>query len=117
MKMLMVAATAVVLGACPAFAQSYTEPSQSGPWSDDRTNPSLRAQPPGGAYQGYFETRDRPPEQTAEVPSGPTQRKRPHPGTLTKFNSNSGYGPEVEFDVERREAEQQKMQERQQAPR
>ena len=106
MKMMMVAAAATLIGAGPALAQSYSPQGETaqGPWSDDRVNPGLREQPPGGAYQGYLESRDRPPEQMAEVPSTPAPSK--HPGTLNKFNSNSGYGPEVQFDVDRRAAQQ-----------
>lgn len=110
MKVMMLAAAIAMLGAGPALAQSYGSETGTtqGPPSDDRVDPSLRAEPPAGAYQGYFESRDLP-QQTAEVPSEPEAAK-PHPGTLKKFNSNSGYGPEVEFEVERREAQQKKMQ-------
>lgn len=98
--LLLAAATLALMGAGPVLAQ--TAPGQP----ESPTPPSERAQPPAGAYQGYFESRE--PEQTAEVPSEPAQR-RPHPGTLKKFNSNSGYGPEVEFEVERREAQQKQQ--------
>lgn len=106
MKTHLLAATCLALvGAGPVLAQNVQDlPGQS----NDLTQPSLREQPPAGAYQGYWESRDRPPEQTAEVPSVPEQRHQ-HPGTLKKFNSNSGYGPEVQFDVDRREAQQQKQ--------
>lgn len=101
MKVMMVAATVAMLGAGPALAQSYSPDSTQAPPSDDTLDPSLRAEPPGGAYQGYLDSRDIP-EQTAELPDEAEQSV--HPGTLKKFNSNSGYGPEVEFDQQRRDA-------------
>lgn len=106
MKVMMVAAAVAMLGAGPALAQSYS-PTQ-GPQSDDRYNPSLRSEPPAGSYQGYWENRQLPEQQTAEVPSARADKPHPHPGTLKKFNSNSGYGPEVQFDVDRREAQQKR---------
>lgn len=98
---MMVVALAAALAAPGALAQSQEHGSQSG-----------ATEPPGGAYRGYFDSRDIPQEQTAQVPDE-SQEQRPAPGTLRKFNSNSGYGPEVQFDVDRREAAKRAEQQKQ----
>lgn len=86
-------ALAAVLAAGPALAQGR---------SSDTGYPSgSTTAPPGGTYQGLTETR-RTPEEIASGPSQPAPK--PHPGKLRKFSSNNGYGPEVQFDVDRREA-------------
>ncbi|HLO75334.1 MAG TPA: hypothetical protein VK196_02615 [Magnetospirillum sp.] len=101
MKQAMIAiAVLATVAAGPTLAQTVQQ--------DQRVPAGRELEPPGGAYQGYQETRN-PPEQVAEVPGVPERGNRPHPGTLTKFNSNTGYGPEVEFEKERREAQQREL--------
>jgi len=62
-------------------------------------------QPPGGTYEGYPQSRPGG-QQQAELPNERPADKV-HPGTLRKFNSNRGGGPEVEFEVQaQKEAEE-----------
>lgn len=98
MKPIVPLALLMALTACPVVAQ------------DNPASRPLTTQPPAGSYQGYLNSPSNPEQQqTAEVPSEP-KSKPLHPGTLRKFNSNSGYGPEVEFETERRQQQQQQMQ-------
>ncbi|HTH16474.1 MAG TPA: hypothetical protein VL974_07465 [Magnetospirillum sp.] len=98
MKPMIPLAMLLALAACPVVARDYNSPSQP-----------QTTEPPAGSYKGYDESRDLPlSQQTAEVPSYP-RGAHPHPGTLERLNSNSGYGPEVEFEAERRQAERNKI--------
>lgn len=101
---MMVVALVAALAAPAALAQEWK--------SQEHGSQSGATNPPGGSYQGYFNSRDYPAEQTAQVPDE-TKQKRTDPGTLRKFNSNSGYGPEVQFDVDRREAAKRAEQQKQ----
>jgi len=84
------AVTAVLAAASPALAQERRPQT---------------TQPPGGTYEGYQQSQPGG-QQQAELPDERPVDK-PHPGTLRKFNSNRGGGPEVEFDVQaQKEAEQ-----------
>lgn len=97
MKQAFVFAVIAALTALPAVAQDRSPPVRT------------ETPPPGGSYQGYLNSRDIPPEQTAQMPSDEQPARKPHPGTLRRFNSNSGYGPEVQFDVDRRDGEKQRQ--------
>ena len=55
-------------------------------------------QAPGGTYEGYQQSRPGG-QQQAELPNERPADKA-HPGTLRKFNSNRGGGPEVEFETQ-----------------
>lgn len=85
----------------------------SGALAQERQPLGSATEPPGGTYQGYSNSReyDERNQQTAQMPATP--EARPAPGTLRKFNSNSGYGPEVQFDVDRREAAERARQQEQ----
>ncbi|MGE5516316.1 MAG: hypothetical protein ACM31D_10920 [Bacteroidota bacterium] len=95
---------------CAALAAFLAAPAAFSQQADPRGSAT---EPPGGAYRGYPDTRDVPEQQTAQVPSV-AEEGRIDPGTLRKFNSNSGYGPEVQFDVDRREAAKRALEQRQQ---
>jgi hypothetical protein len=83
---------AAVIASVPAFAQVRETPAT--PRS-------------GGTSQGYPQWQPGGQQQQAEVPQE-RQADKPHPGTLRKFNTNRGGGPEVEFETQaQREAEQQ----------
>lgn len=86
----------------------------SGAIAQERQPLGSSTEPPGGAYQGYSNSReyDERNQQTAQMPATPGRRT--DPGTLRKFNSNSGYGPEVQFDVDRREAAERARQQQEQ---
>ena len=80
---------AAVIVSAPAFAQVNQPP----------TSPK-----PGGSYEGYQQSQPGG-QQQAELPNERPVDK-PHPGTLRKFNSNRGGGPEVEFETQaQKEAE------------
>ena len=81
----------LALAAAPALAQ------------DRQTQaPGTQQSSPGGAQQSS-EFRDRASEPAAVAPDSPRYYRR-HPGKLTKFNTGSAGVPEVQFDVDRREA-------------
>jgi hypothetical protein len=86
---------AAALAAAPALAQEWR--------SQEHGSQSGATEPPGGSYQGYLGQDERlGDQQQAQVPEETTPHR--DPGTLRKFNSNTGYGPEVQFDEDRREA-------------
>lgn len=94
MKLMTSLAALAFLACAPAFAQSQASQPQT-------------TAPPGGSYQGYPNSRSTP-DQTAQLPE-PKTSSAAQPGHLRKFNSNSGYGPEVQFEVDRREQAQKKV--------
>ena len=79
--------TALVVAATMAATSSFAQQSSRS-----------TTQAPGGTYEGYQQSRPGG-QQQAELPN-----ERPadmaHPGTLRKFNSNRGGGPEVEFETQ-----------------
>lgn len=91
MKTLPIMVVLALVAAAPALAQ------------DRQTHaPGTQQSSPGGAQQSS-EFRDRASEAAATAPDAPRYYNR-HPGRLTKFNTGSAGVPEVQFDVDRREA-------------
>jgi hypothetical protein len=84
----------LALAAAPAWAQNR---------QTQTTPPGTHQGTPGGATQSS-EFRDRANEQAATAPDAPRYYNR-HPGRVTKFSS-AGTVPEVQFDVDRREAKE-----------
>lgn len=96
MKSLYVLAAVAMMTAGPALAQNQQ---QKEPFAGAY---GTQQGAPGGAQQSS-EFRERSAEQTAVEAK---RHYRRHPGTLTKFNTGTAGAPEVQFDIDRREAQQ-----------
>lgn len=74
--------------------------------AQNRTNSDPINQLPPNYGEPWAAPQDRGQEQAAMPPENAPPKR--DPGTLRRFNSNSNNGPEVQFEVDRREAEKAK---------